>query len=945
MRMRGCVMSVKKALKTAALCCLMFCILPFLKSSAAEAPQTRDGKPVIRVGCYNLESFLRENADGSFSGYGADYLNQIADYTGWKFDITVTDNASLKRMLSDGDLDFLMPVEYSSDRINQYLYPDYPLGEQINGLYILKNTADIYYEDYAAFGKMKIGAVENTYPAVSLRNYALQHNFTYTELLYPDLRSMDTALQNGEIDAVCRSGLGNIPSDYRLVASTDLIPFYIVTDAVKQSRYYTQLNSALNAINAANPNLPNDLYKKYLSNEDFSQSLNFTREESAYIREHPLIRVASFSDRYPISYRDPGTGQLAGVFKELLDQISKNTGLRFSYSVLPDNTAILDGLKDTGTDLVLGGIRTPLYRDNSSIRITEDILTNQTAIAGPADTSFDITKSYTIALPTSSLGTNDHVREYHPDYRFLTYPSIEDCLRAVLRGEADATVQNSDVLAAALRHPEFSRLSLWYTFSGEGEYNYIAVSSAAADPLLISIFNKGLHSVDKNTADAIRIKYTSSSVYTMAPRDFLAKYGIALIITALSAAIIAGILIYVFHMKQQNFLRLQQAMQESERANHAKSEFLSRMSHDIRTPLNGIIGMTYLAEEENNTEKTADCLRKIDQSSRFLLGLINDILDMTKAESGKIELHPEPYPAEEFNSYLDAVIRPLCKEKNQNFILQEDISNQFVPVADKLRINQIIFNILSNAVKFTPEGGTITYQIQSKPLSSDKVAITHIISDTGIGISPEFQKNLFKPFVQEGRIDNSELRGSGLGLSIVKKMVDLMHGTIEVSSNLGKGSTFTLHFVFDMIPAEEKAVQPPVTAVSDDAVLAGRHVLLCEDHPLNQEIISALLTQKGMLVDIADNGLRGVELFRRSSIGFYSLILMDLRMPVLDGYAATSLIRGLRRKDAETTPIVALSADAFSEAVQKCLDTGMNGHIAKPIDPQTIYAVLASYLK
>jgi len=386
---------------------------------------------------------------------------------------------------------------------------------------------------------------------------------------------------------------------------------------------------------------------------------------------------------------------------------------------------------------------------------------------------------------------------------------------------------------------------------------------------------------------------------------------------------------------------------EATAANAAKTDFLSRMSHDIRTPLNGIIGMTYLALEENNPPRTTDCLTKIDTSSKFLLGLINDVLDMSRAESDRIELNPEPYPIGEYNEYLDAVIRPLCREKGQSFLLDEsqalDQMDQLVPLADKLRTNQIMFNLLSNAVKYTPEGGTITYRIRGFRLGDGRVAVEHRISDTGIGMSGEFQKVLFQPFSQEARDDNSETRGSGLGLAIVKKLVDLMGGTISVRSEMGKGTTFLVRLEFDAIPGES-ALRPRQTAGgvgSGEDALAGKHILLCEDHPLNQEIVRTLLEQKGALVEIAVNGRQGADLFAASAPGYYDAVLMDIRMPVMDGIEAAGKIRAMKRADAARVPIVAMTADAFEEDVQKCLDAGMNAHLAKPVDPELLFRTLA----
>ena len=386
-----------------------------------------------------------------------------------------------------------------------------------------------------------------------------------------------------------------------------------------------------------------------------------------------------------------------------------------------------------------------------------------------------------------------------------------------------------------------------------------------------------------------------------------------------------------------------QLRKKADAANEAKTDFLSRISHDMRTPLNGIIGMTYIAGGQENPPRTEDCLKKIDKSSQFLLGLINDILDMSKADSNRIHLNPRPYPLGELSDYINAVIRPLCQEKGIEFVLDTDkVPDDATPLADKLRCNQILCNLLSNAVKYTPAGGTITHRIEGESLGAGRVRIIHTITDSGIGMSENFQKILFEPFTQENRDDNSETRGSGLGLAIVKKLVDLMGGSISVKSALGKGTTFCVEFEFDTVPAvRERTDEASVPAQAEDNVLKGRRVLLCEDNNLNQEIAAVILQQHGMIVDAAWDGKQGVDRFSASDVGYYDAILMDIRMPRLDGITAARQIRAMERTDAKTVPIIAMTADAFEEDIQKCFDAGMTGHIAKPIEPVKLFSVLS----
>jgi signal transduction histidine kinase/ActR/RegA family two-component response regulator len=384
-------------------------------------------------------------------------------------------------------------------------------------------------------------------------------------------------------------------------------------------------------------------------------------------------------------------------------------------------------------------------------------------------------------------------------------------------------------------------------------------------------------------------------------------------------------------LKNEKLLR-----KEADSANYAKSEFLSRMSHDMRTPLNGIIGMTYLTRKMNLPEKAQDNLCKIDTSSKFLLSLINDVLDMSKAESGKIELRPEPYAIDEFKNYINSIIAPLCAERNQTFSFElAEVLTDIVPLLDKLRINQIIFNLLSNAVKYTPEGGKICYRITEKKMDDSHMGMHLEIIDNGIGMSNEFQKVLFEPFTQENRTDSSEMHGSGLGLSITKKLIDAMGGTVSVKSRLGEGTTFVLNFFLSTVPAKSGKEEQKKKAGADES-LAGRHILLCEDHPLNQEIAKAILEERNMIVTVADDGEASVKAFNSSTIGYYDCILMDIHMPIMDGYETTKTIRAMKRADAEEVPIIAMTADAFTDDINRCLKAGMNGHVAKPINPKIL---------
>jgi|GEM_PF-1965374 len=381
--------------------------------------------------------------------------------------------------------------------------------------------------------------------------------------------------------------------------------------------------------------------------------------------------------------------------------------------------------------------------------------------------------------------------------------------------------------------------------------------------------------------------------------------------------------------------------EEAISANQAKSEFLSRMSHDIRTPMNGIIGMTHIAAEQDNIADIKESLRKIEFSSKFLLGLVNDILDVAKIESGEVKLHPEPYPWKDMEKYLASIIRPLCEEKGLKLEIKDNSIKELIPIMDRLRINQIMFNILSNAVKYTPEGGTVKLECDEKRTASRRKRIVLTISDNGIGMSESFMKTLFDPFAQEERSAASPIHGTGLGLSIVKKLTELMDGTIAVESEINKGSIFKLTFDFKCVGEDEYCmITDRAAEKASEITLDGMHVLLCEDHPLNQEIACSLLEKEGVIVEVAENGQRGLDMLEDSPEGFYDAVLMDIRMPVMNGYEAAGRIRKLNRKDVAELPVIAMTADAYVDDIKKCFDAGMNGHLPKPVDPQALYETL-----
>ena len=383
---------------------------------------------------------------------------------------------------------------------------------------------------------------------------------------------------------------------------------------------------------------------------------------------------------------------------------------------------------------------------------------------------------------------------------------------------------------------------------------------------------------------------------------------------------------------------LQDAIEKAESAAQAKTEFLSRMSHDIRTPMNAIIGLTHLARREDDISVVRKHLSKIAASSDFLLGLINDILDMSKIENGDLTLNPEPFTRQEFVTSIDTVIRPLMEQRHINFTCQMEDGPDCI-LADKLRFNQIFFNLLSNAGKFTPENGEVSITLESLPPKNEKAGLRFYVRDNGIGMSEEFLKHLYDPFSQERSKLNNTTKGTGLGLPIVKRLVEAMDGTISVKSKPNEGTEFIVELY---LPVAEADVSDTLK-YRPGSSLNGKKILLAEDNEINTYVAKLILEEAGCTVTTAENGSEAVEIFRSSAPSHFDAILMDVRMPVTDGLEATRQIRSLDRPDAAAVPIIAMTADAFADEQKRTLESGMNYHISKPIDPSLLYKVLSEY--
>jgi signal transduction histidine kinase len=906
----------------------MICIFGFsvFPAIAVEA----ETQNTIRVGWFLVPGLQEISADGQPSGYNYEYLQAISQYTDWKYEFVEDTWEGCLSSLEEGKIDLLGCVSYSADRAEKIDFSEISAGN--GGISLASREDDLHfsYGDYEAFNGMKVGSLLKGNRTTEFQKICRKHGITADIREVGDQTDLLSGLQDGTFDLVLLSKARRA-TGYKTVLSFAQQPFYFAFSKGNEEKLEA-LDNAMGQMISLDASYNISLTEKYFSSVTSKDDISFTKKEKEYIESHPEIVVAYDPAWPPIEYRDKDTGEMRGLMKDIFGRISESTGLQFRFVASDDFETTKRDYR--GKAQVFSSLTMDYgWGDNLGYRLSIPLYTMQILKVSSSD------NGKVIALPEGYYLTKAVQERYKDaDYEYRYYKTVEECINAVQRRLADGTFVNSYEFSYYLSIPRFSRLH-FQSIPGFLQKISIAVSKQE-DKALYSVINKAAGSISEDDLEKIQsdshyIKPISSLLDLIYAYPF---YFLLILIAFLFLIFTAALMLFRSHENKKKAMELADLNARLKRASEAKSEFLSRMSHDIRTPMNGIIGMTRIAEEQDNPRKTQDCLNKISISSGYMLGLLNNILDLTKIESGKLVLHPEPYTKKELISYLNSVIRPIYESKKQIFKFEDNSSANCVPVIDKLRFNQILFNILSNAGKYTPEGGHIALTIFTET-DGKNMDLTASVSDDGIGISEKFQEELFDVFTQEERLHETGNEGgsSGLGLAIVKKLVDSLGGTIQVKSREGEGSVFTVHFSVPCVSEDQvSAGRDKKEQVNDFQKLSGKNVLVCEDNMINQEIEKAILENYGMHVDLAANGMDGVRKFEESAVYYYDFIVTDIRMPVMNGLEEAGEIRKMSRPDAAKIAIIALTANAFDEDIKKCLDAGMDAYVVKPVSPAAL---------
>ena len=922
---------------------LLSVVLP-VKAAAETAPVK-----VVRVGSFE-DTFNYVNEKGARKGYGYELLQTLSGYTGWQFEYVTCDWSNCFEKLKNGEIDIMGAISYTEDRAEEMLFSDEPMGEEKYYLYADLSRADISASDYKTLNGKKIGVLMGTEPEVMLTEWEEKYGLETEHVNISNNEDVKQKLANHEID--CFVSLEESFWAERGISTITRVGESGIYYAINKNRpdLKEELDDAMRALDEAVPFYTADLYKRYFS-LDYIPIL--TGEEKAWLKEHGAIKMGFLTSDSGVSTFDSATGEFTGVITDYIQFAADclgNQELEFQLVGYDSKEAELDALKSGEIDMIFHFDQSPNLAEEYHFACTNTTWTSN-LMAVTNQQHFNENNVNRIAVPQNKLSLKKYLAFYYPQWEIVDCDTQEDAAKLVKDGQADCFVTGIS---------SENKYSKKYSFYSVPLVNPVRSCFAvnSGNRSLLSILNKTIKAMPVNMlAGALAMYKSSARKVTLS--DFIKdNFFMALLVSSIAvAAILLTILKLLRKARkaeaaarkaasdtQELNAKLQVAVEKAESANHAKSTFLFNMSHDIRTPMNAIIGYADLASRHlDDPAKLKNYMENIQVCGQNLLMLLNNVLDLARIENDKTEMEYSVSDIEKDFRNCVAMFRNQADSKGQTLMVTTQLQYPYI-YADIPHLTEICTNLVSNAVKYTGAGGTIRCNVTQKPGKKEDWCDTVItVADNGIGMSQEFQKHIFEPFERERTSTVSKVEGSGIGMGIVKKLVGLMGGTVEVESRIGVGSTFTVTIPC-RIASEDETQAKRETNPSDQKCLCGTRILLTEDNDLNAEIAVELLQEEGCTVDRAKDGVECVDMLEKTANGTYQLILMDIQMPVMNGYDAARKIRGLDDPQKANIPIIAMTANAFTEDRQVALDAGMNDHIAKPINMNVLVPTLRKYL-
>ena len=863
---------------------LLSAVLP-VKAAAETAPAK-----IVRVGSFE-DTFNYVNEKGVRKGYGYELLQTLSGYTGWQFEYVTCDWSDCFEKLKNGEIDIMGDISYTEDRAEEMLFSDEPMGEEKYYLYADFSRTDISASNFKTLNGKKIGVLMGTEPEEMLTEWEEKHGIKTEHVNISNNEDVKQKLANHEID--CFVSLEESFWAELGISTMTRVGESGIYYAINRDRtdLKEELDNAMRALDEADPFYTADLYKRYFS-LDYTPIL--TSEEKAWLRKHGAIRMGFLTSDSGVSTYDPATGELTGAITDYIQFATGclgNQELEFQIVGYDSIEAELDALKSGEIDMIFHFDQNPNLAEEYRVACTSTTwITNLMAVTNKEH--FNESKANRIAVPQNKLSLKKYLAFYYPQWEIVDCDTQEDAAKPI------------NLLAGSIAMYQSSARKVTLSeFIKDNFFMVLLIGSIAVAVVLLTIL-KLLQKARK--AEAAAKKAANDT--------------------------------------QELNAKLQVAVEKAESANRAKSTFLFNMSHDIRTPMNAIIGYADLASRHlDDPEKLEKYMENIQVCGQNLLMLLNNVLDLARIENDKTEIEYSVSDVEKDFRNCIAMFQNQADSKGQTLTVTAQLQHPYV-YADIPHLTEVCTNLVSNAVKYTGACGTIHCDVTQKPGKKEGWCDTVItVADNGIGMSQEFQKHIFEPFERERTSTVSKVEGSGIGMGIVKKLVGLMGGTVEVESKIGVGSTFTVTIPCRIASQEETQAKRDTTS-SDKKSLSGTKILLAEDNDLNAEIAVELLQEEGCTVDRAKDGVECVDMLEKAANGTYQLILMDIQMPVMNGYDAAKKIRRMDDLPKADIPIIAMTANAFSEDKQAALDAGMNDHVSKPINRNILVPTIQKYL-
>ena len=920
---------------------------------AAETNNDEKQPQTIRVGSFE-DTFNYVDKNGVRRGYGYELMQALAGYTGWKFEYVKCDWSNCFDKLENGEIDIMGDISYTDERAQKMLFPDEPMGEEKYILYADLSDMDIETSDFKSLDGKRVGVLLGTEPEIMLTEWENKNGIHTEHVNVNNDDDVEKKLANHEID--CFVSLEESIWSEQGISSVTTIGksgIYFVINK-ERSDIKTKLDWAMRQLDQNSPFFRADLYKKYFT-LDYNQSL--TGEEKSWLEEHGDIRIGFMNNDPAIFSMDGATGKLTGMLSEYVSYAKDclgNQTLKFNIQEYEDYSEMFQALQEHEIDMIFYVGRNPDLAEKKGYTLTNTAWT-YSLMAVTDEKYFNEDESYTVAVPKEQEALKQHIAFSYPQWELVEYDSLADAADMVMNETADCFLMGTSQTMIYDNNRDFKSVPLTKTMEA-----CFAVSSG--EGTLLSILNKTLKAMPSDMlTSALAIYDSTADKVTFL--DFVKDNMLAFFATAgfFVLTIISIILVLLRKARKAEAVaklaandtqklndKLEIALKKAEEANLAKTRFLNNMSHDIRTPMNAILGYAQLMENElkgKDLPETSEHLKKLQQSGNLLLSIINNVLDMARIESGKMEIDENYGRIEDIRQTLFEIFGDEAKKKNIALHYTINVEHEHI-LTDTTKVKEIFVNILSNAIKYTPPGGSVMINVDELVCDeSGYMMVRTRVSDTGIGMSQDYLTKIFDAFTRERNTTKSKITGSGLGMSIVKRYVDLLGGTIDVESEPGKGSTFTVtlkHRIADESYYVKKHDEGSGTA---SKILEGRNILLAEDNDLNAEIAEAILERAGLKTERVEDGIQCVNRIMQMPVGTYDVILMDIQMPKMDGYKATQEIRNLPDKDKACIPIIAMTANAFEEDKREAIAAGMNEHIAKPVQADKLLSILSEVIR